>query len=758
MANRIKGITVEIGGDVTGLNKALSSTNKEIRNTQAQLKDVERLLKLDPTNTQLLEQRQRLLAETVSQTKEKLDTLKSAEKQVQEQFERGEVSREQYDALQREIIATEQQLVSLEEQAKKSNATLSAITATADKISTGAQKVADSTKAISTAAGGALVAAGTSAVVFEQDFAKLSTVLDGATTDYDAYKKSVLDGAKEMAVSPKEFTEATYSAISASVDQAKAVEFTADAAKLAKGGFTDLTKSVDVLTTAINGYGLSADDAAKISDLLITTQNLGKTTVDELASSMGAVIPVASSANFSIDELSASYAQLTKNGIATSESGTYLKSMLSELTKNGSVADKTLRQLSGKGFAELKAEGVSTTDILNMLSSSAAENGKTLKDMFGSVEAGSAAMVLAKGSGEEYDSMLSAMGNSAGATEAAFEKMSSTSGASMSKAINDIKISAIQLGDTLAPVISAVADFIASLTSKLASLNSEQLTAVAAGLAVIASISPIAGAISKISGAISFLVANPMVLLVGSIVALVSLIAIKGDEIQAILQKVDDFLQNIFLIDWRTIFGPGIGDILNAFFASFKAVWDSIMQVLNGIIDIIRGVFTGDWRRAWEGVKSVFAGVFNGLVAIAKAPLNGIIGLLNGAIGAINILIGGLNRIGFDLPSWLGGGSFRINIPNIPDIPYLAKGGMLNDGSAIVGEAGPELLTVGNGNAVVQPLPGNTGKIESLLGDISGQLGSSGNSSPIILQVVLDDKVIGETAWNYSKTRERAYG
>ena len=98
--------------------------------------------------------------------------------------------------------------------------------------------------------------------------------------------------------------------------------------KLAKGGFTDGAKAVDVLTTAINGYGLQAEDATRVSDLLITTQNLGKTTVDELASSMGPVIKMADNANFSIGELSAAYALMTKNGIATAESGTYLKQML----------------------------------------------------------------------------------------------------------------------------------------------------------------------------------------------------------------------------------------------------------------------------------------------------------------------------------------------------------------------------------------------------------------------------------------------
>ena len=102
MANRIKGITVEIGGDTTGLDKALKSVNTNIRNTQAQLKDVNRLLKLDPTNTTLLAQKQKLLKDAITETKAKLDVLKEAQRQTKQQFENGALGKEKYDALQRE--------------------------------------------------------------------------------------------------------------------------------------------------------------------------------------------------------------------------------------------------------------------------------------------------------------------------------------------------------------------------------------------------------------------------------------------------------------------------------------------------------------------------------------------------------------------------------------------------------------------------------------------------------------------------------
>lgn len=233
-----------------------------------------------------------------------------------------------------------------------------------------------------------IVAAGTAsakmAMDFESDFAKVSTLLEGSAEDYAAYKSDIMQGSSDMKTSVGDYSEAVYQAISASVDQKDAVEFTNKAIKLAKGGFTSATNAVDILTTAINGYNLSAGDTTRISDLLITTQNKGKTTVDALASSMGKVIPVAAQANYGIEELSTAYAVLTKNGIQTAEAGTYIKAMLSEITKSGSIADTTLRELTGKGFAELKSEGMATTDILGMLSDAAEENGMTLKDMFGS--------------------------------------------------------------------------------------------------------------------------------------------------------------------------------------------------------------------------------------------------------------------------------------------------------------------------------------------------------------------------------------
>lgn len=356
------------------------------------------------------------------------------------------------------------------------------------------------TKGITVPLVGAAVATTKMAVDFESSFAKVSTLLDDTVVDFGNYKNALIDGSNETKVAVDEYSESVYQAISAGVDQTKAVGFTTDAMKLAKGGFTSGASAVDILTTAINGYNMKAEDSMKISDMLITTQNLGKTTVDELSQSMGKVIPIASSVNFGMNELSASYAQLTKNGIATAEAGTYLKQMLSELGKTGSESDKALREMTGKGFAELKKEGMATSEILNMMSQYAENNGKTLKDMFGSVEAGSAALVLAKGNGQEYNQMLNAMNSSAGATQEAFEKMDATPAEQLKGALNELRNAGVKFGASFTPVIEKVSDVLTNVADAFSGLSEEQQENIVKWGMVLAAVGPV---MQVIGGAIT---------------------------------------------------------------------------------------------------------------------------------------------------------------------------------------------------------------------------------------------------------------
>lgn len=636
MADRIKGITVVLGGDTTGLNKALSGTNKEIKSTQAQLKDVERLLKLDPTNTKLLEQRQRLLSEAVGETRTKLTALKEAEKQVQEQFKKGEISQQQYDALQREIIETESQLNKLESAANQSNAALNKIAAVANDISGGAQKVSDATRGISVAAGGAAV------------------------------------GMLGMAVS----------------------------AGAAADDINTLAKQSGFGTDEIQKWQYAADRMDVSVETIISSarkmkKNMVSTSKDTIAA---------------WEEL----------GVAVTDS-------------NGEIRDSTTVFYEAvDALAQVENETQRDTLAMQLF-------GKSADEMAGIIDDGGTAL---KEMGAEAEASGLILSQDALDGANAFNDGLDTLKAKAQQAFFS---SGAALAENLLPMLDTLVEKMSVALSWIASLDGETLTMIGTVLLAVAAISPIAGIISKITGsiqlvtqAINFLIANPIVLLIAAIVALVVLIATKGDEIQEILQKVDDFLQNVFATDWTKIFGPVLGNILNGFFKNVKNIWDSIKRIFSGVIDFIRGVFTGDWERAWKGVQDIFGGLFNGLVALAKAPLNGIIGLLNMAIGAINSLINGFNSIGFTMPKWLGGGSWHPNIPNIPSIPFLAKGGTVLSGSAIVGEAGPELLTVGPGGTKVQPLT-NSSTNDTYLGGLTLNIyGAAGQSENELANIIME--------------------
>lgn len=185
MANRIKGITVEIGGDTTKLQNALKGVNSSIKTTQAELKDVEKLLKLDPGNTELLAQKHRLLGDAVKETKEKLATLKTAAEQANEALAKGEISQSQYDALQREIIETEQQLKALEKQANESSVALQKIAATGDKLKSTGDTIASAGEKmlpVTAAITGLGTAAVTTAATFESSMSQVQATM-GITKD-----------------------------------------------------------------------------------------------------------------------------------------------------------------------------------------------------------------------------------------------------------------------------------------------------------------------------------------------------------------------------------------------------------------------------------------------------------------------------------------------------------------------------------------------------------------------------------------------
>lgn len=684
MADRTKGITVVLGGDTTGLSKALSGVNKEISSTQKQLKDVEKLLKLDPTNTELLAQKERLLSEAIEETSGKLDTLKEAEKQVQQQFERGEVSQQQYEGLQREIAATEISLKRLKDSAQSADGEIGKIN---EKPIEEVADAADEAKS-------ALSDAGNEASTFS-DVLGAGALIEGAKSFADAIS-SIADETKEYrkimgtletssdgaGYTADQTSEAFYQLYWALGDEQTASTALANlqALKLEQG---DLLDMIDLVTGAWATYGdsIPIDGLAESVNETIRTGTVTGNFADVLnwgskeGETFGVMLKDNTEAN---KEWNDAVADAT-----TAED--FFNLALQDASSEQERANLVAQAMASQGLADTadawyqnNKDIVNANDAQLRFMDSAAQLSEKISPVMTAVQSGFASVL---------DTLLSL---SEGVN---FDQIASTVGQFFTVLQNVITF----LVENKDFVISALAGIAAGIVA----LNIQSFAG--AIMSVVSGATSAAEAFPALSGAITALT-NPVFLVTAAVVAFVAVIATSGDQIQAKLQELDDFLQGIFATDWSNVFGPVLGGVLNAFFQNLKNIWDSIKQVFDGVIDFIRGVFTGDWERAWTGVKEIFKGIFDGLVSIAKAPINGIIGLLNSAIGAINSLIRGINSIGFDMPDWLGGGSWHPRIPSIPTIPMLANGGTVLSGSAIVGEAGPELLTVGPAGTRVQPL------------------------------------------------------
>lgn len=326
--------------------------------------------------------------------------------------------------------------------------------ASAGKISgksLGSALVGSLTKVVAAAGiGKMLQSAFTGGTAFESAMAKVGTIADTAKVPLESLSSQVLQVSGDMHIGANEIAEAAYQAISAGQDTGNAVAFAGQASMLATAGFTSTTSAVDILTTALNAYGKSADEAGHVSDVLLTTQNLGKTSVDELAGSMGRVIPLAAAYNVSLENLSSGLAIMTANGIATAEASTYTKSMLNELGDTGSDVSEILQQQTGKSFAELNADGKSLGDVLQVLYDSVGGDATKFAGLWHSVEAGTGALSLASSGADKFNGVLQQMQADSGATQAAYDTMTDT----MAYKLDGVKTNAQNLGTALFDAVS----------------------------------------------------------------------------------------------------------------------------------------------------------------------------------------------------------------------------------------------------------------------------------------------------------------
>ncbi|RXF44552.1 phage tail tape measure protein [Enterococcus faecalis] len=471
-----------------------------------------------------------------------------------------------------------------------------------------------------------------------------------------------------------------------------------DFLKFATVNKTDVEGAIQLVTRAMGDAGIEADKYNQVLDYLTVAGQKSGISVDKLAENLAKYGAPMRALGIDTKNAIALFAGWEKAGVNTEIAFSGMKKAISNWGKEG--------KNSGEEFKKVMQQIKDAPDIASATTLAI--------EAFGS-KAGPDLADAIKGGRFEVDEYVKALEEAGGALDQTFDDMQDPPDQAK-VAMNNIKLILNDLGQTilgvLAPSLQNLTEWLKNLQQWFTNLspNAKQLIVVIGGIAaaigpVLVVLGTLASSISSLIPVIAF-IASPIGLVIAAVAAWVAAIVVAynkigwfRDFINTSFKVIKDIVVGVFNVlkdTTKSTFDFITGFIGGAMDGAAKIIGDyvnAIKRIFGGIVDFVTGVFTGDWSRAWQGVVDIFGGIFEGIAAVAKAPINAMITLING-------FIGGLNNI--KIPKWvpgIGGKGFHIG-----KIPYLAEGGTILNGQAIVGEAGPELLTAKNGKTTVTPL------------------------------------------------------
>lgn len=656
MAGRIKGITVEIGGDTTGLEKALRSVNTTIRNTQSQLKDVNRLLKLDPSNTELLSQKQRALKDAIGATTDKLETLKQAQAQAKQQLENGDLGQDKYDALQREIIETEQELRRLQEEAASTSVALSKIDQAGKKMEAFGDSVTHAGQAImpaSMAVAGLGAAAVKTAADFDAGMSKVAAISGATGDDLDALR----DKAREMGAKTK---------FSAS-EAASAMEYMAMAGwktedmlggiegimNLAAASGEDLATTSDIVTDALTAFGLTAQDSAHFADILAAASSNANTNVAMMGETFKYCAPIAGALGFSAEDVAEAIGLMANAGIKSTQAGTALRTIMNNLSGEVKITGKALGEVT---IATTNTDG-SMRDLSDILADcrgafsqlSESERAQAAEALVGK-NAMSGFLALMNAAPEDIEKLSTAIENCDGTAAQMAETMQDNLAGQLTILKSQLEELAISFGEMLMPAIRAIVSKIQAFVDKLNGMSESQRKAVLTIGLIIAALGPLLVILGTVISKVGTAMQGFVKLAIG-----VKKLGVAVKAGTGIFGKLGAALGGIS--------GPVLAVIavITVLVAAFKHLWDTnesfrnaITAIWNGIVSKIQAFCQGIVDRLnalgfefgsivdvlkslWDGLCQFLAPVFEAAFSVVSTVLGSV---LNVITGLLDVFIG----------------------------------------------------------------------------------------------------------------------
>ena len=639
---RIKGITVEIGGDTTKLQTALKGVNSQIKNTQSQLKDVEKLLKLDPGNTELLSQKQKLLSQSIQETKEKLTTLKTAAEQANQALGNGEISQEQYDALQREIIETENELKRLEQQARESGAALQEIAAKGEKLKTVGDSVTNVGEKFMPATA-AVVGLGAAAVKTAADFdsgmSKVAAISGATGDDLQALRDKAREMGSKTKFSASEAAEAMeYMAMAGwkTTDMLGGIE---GIMNLAAASGESLATTSDIVTDALTAFGLKADDAGHFSDVLAAASSNANTNVSMMGETFKYAAPIAGALGFSVEDTAEAIGLMANAGIKGSQAGTSLRTIMNNLAGEvkicgSALGEVTIQTTNADGsMRDLSAILADCRGAFSQLSES--EQAAAAEALVGK-NAMSGFLALMNAAPEDIDKLSSAIENCDGKSAEMAATMQDNLAGQLTILKSQLEELAISFGEILMPAIRSIVSGIQGFVDKLNSMDETTKRVIVTIALIVAAIGPVlivvgkiisavgtimtivpkvAAAIKAVKGAFAGLnavmAANPIILVIAAIAALVAAFIY--------LWNTSDEFRQFWIGLWENIKAVAIA-VWEAISTFFSQAWEAIKSTAETVWNGIKDFFTG----LWEGITTLFTTVVTAIATFLSSAWTGI--------------------------------------------------------------------------------------------------------------------------------------
>lgn len=677
MASRIQGITVEIGGDTTKLGNALESVNKKSKSLQTELKGVNTLLKMDPSNVTLLRQKQDLLNQSIAECREKLNTLKGTQAQVQAQFDKGEITAEQYRDFQREIVATENKLKKLQKETKSFGSVgaqqVAVVGTKMQDLGNKVTNVGQKFKVVSAAASAALVGIAASAINFETAFTGVTKTVDGTDEQLENIKQGILDLSEATASSATDIAGVAEAAGQLGVKTENIMAFTETMVRLGDSTNISASDAATAIAQLYNVMGSDINTVGQFGAALVALGNNAATSENDIMNMASRIASSGKQVGLTEQQVLALATSLASVGLEAEGGGSAISAVITEIDKSvalnsdslktwASVAGMSVKEFKQlwqndamtaiqavtKGMGDAKAGGQNLNVILDDLGVTSLRQTDTMKRLSGASEMMSN---MVKISNEAWSE------NTALTNES--EKRYQTTAARMQQLKNTAQELCVKLGEILLPIIQNVCNSLSSFADWLTGLNPIAQKVVLVVLAIVAAIGPLLIFIGKLISSIgtimtivpkivsafkairtamvalnAVMAANPIGLVIIAIVALVAIFAVLWNKCEwfrnfwiglweKIKNAVSQAVENIkkFLDNMKTVI-DGVKNNISIFFQNIKnfidQVANNIRSFIEGVKTVLATIVTFIDTNVIQPIKNAIQAFLNTLLAIAS--------------------------------------------------------------------------------------------------------------------------------------------